>query len=177
MKLLLTSLLWLVAATACVEASAQGIDKYDTGLPVDISADSLELSKVDNTAIFKGNVIARQGKINMKADRMTVFRSEGKSDDSGPASNISRIEVGGNAFFATPLETAKGDKGVYDVLKKQILLLGNVVLTREKNVLKGDRLEYNLATGKSNLTAGGTAAEQGGPQKGRVRGYFVPEKK
>jgi lipopolysaccharide export system protein LptA len=47
------------------------------------------------------------------------------------------------------------------------------VLTRDKNVLKGDRLTYNLATGKSAISGGGAAAKSGG--KDRVRALFVPD--
>ena len=81
---------------------------------------------------------------------------------------IYKIEAEGGVFFATPLETAQGDKGFYNVDTNTIDLLGNVLLTRDKNVLKGTRLTYNLQTGRSILTGGAAAGS------GRVRGLFLP---
>ena len=73
-----------------------------------------------------------------------------------------------------PQETAQGDHGVYDVDSESITLIGSVVLTRDKNVIRGARLVLNLVTGESRIEG----APAGGAQ-GRVRGRFVsgPETK
>jgi lipopolysaccharide export system protein LptA len=85
---------------------------------------------------------------------------------------ISLIEVEGNVFMATPDESAKGDKGDYQVDEKLLHLFGdNVILTRDKNILRGTEMVYNLETGRSVLTNHGTKV---GPNGGRVRGVFVP---
>lgn len=159
---------------AGAQAHAQAFDKYDTAKPITIDADSLEVLQQEQRAVFRGNVVATQGDVRLKADAMTVHYSGGAAGESsaGTGNNISRIEVVGNAFLATPSETAKGDKGVYDVSKKVIRLMGNVVLTRGQNVLKGSAAEYNLSTGKSLMTGGVSAIE--GKNGGRVRGLFVP---
>lgn len=152
---------------------AQELSNYDTDQPIEITADSLEVIQPQKKAIFKGRVLAKQGSVNLKADRMTVFYSEGGNKESG-ANAISKIEVDGNVFLATSTETAKGTKGVYDVTKKEIRLTGDVVLTREKNVLNGSSLVYNLASGKSLLT-GGVSGSTGETSGGRVRGLFIPK--
>lgn len=69
--------------------------------------------------------------------------------------------------MSSPDETAQGDSGVYDIAKKQIFLTGNVVLTRGENVIRGEKLTLNMATGRSEI--------QGGKQ--RVHGIFQPPKK
>jgi len=145
----------------------------DHDKPVEIVADTLEVLQANKKAIFTGNVVATQGSINMKANSMVVHYRDGAQAGgaSGAAGQgIYKIEAKGNVFFASPQETAQGDEAVYNVDTDTIDLLGNVLLTREKNVLKGTRLNYNLATGRSMLSGGATV--QGGG--GRVRGLFLP---
>ena len=77
-----------------------------------------------------------------------------------------------NVFVSSPQETAQGDHGVYDVDSESITLIGSVVLTRDKNVIRGARLVLNLVTGESRIEG----APAGGAQ-GRVRGRFVPGQK
>lgn len=166
-------MLFMMVLAISTPVFAQTIDTRDSKSPVDISADSLEVLQKENKAVFSGNVIARQDNITLRADKMVVY----KATDGAPDGNaISKIEVIGNVLLATSQEGAKADSGTYFVPNKLIMLDGNVVLTRDKNVLKGSRLEYSMATGKSLLTGGANAATlDGGKSGGRVRGLFVPK--
>ena len=166
--------------------------KYDTKLPVEISADNLEVQQIESRATFKGNVIAVQGKIRLKSDKMIVHykqkdakavkpgepsvakqSSDTTKDATSGMGAISIIEVEGNVLLATPEESAKGDRGNYQVDEKVLHLSGdNVVLTRGQNILRGTELEYNLESGHSMLTNKG--AKVGGTNGGRVRGVFMP---
>lgn len=143
--------------------------------PVEISSDMLDVQQDKNQAIFSGNVIATQGNINMRAEKMVVhYRNAGgdSSSDGAMGKGISQIDASRGVIFSNATDTAKGDAAVYDVDAQTLDLTGNVLLTRDKNILKGTRMNYNLATGRSVLTAGGSAvAGQGG---GRVHGLFVP---
>lgn len=174
---------------------AQQPAKLSKDEPIEIVSDALEVIQAEHRAIFTGNVIATQGKVHMKADKMIVFyRDENKGDaaaetapkatapEVAPApeeeagaigKGIYRIESEGNVFFSSPTETAQGDKSIYTVDDDTINLMGNVLLTRGGNVLKGTTLVYNLKTGRSLLT--GQAVTAGG--NGRVRGLFIPEEK
>ena len=157
--------MWLLAASA----HAQSLDSKQ---PIEISADTLEVLQNEQRAIFSGNVVAKQGNINMKAARMLVhYKSGGAGGDAtGAVKGISRIEADGGVFFASPRETAQGARATYDVDSETIQMVGDVVLTRDKNVLKGTQMVYNLATGKSMLSAAGPSGAGGG----RVKGLFVP---
>jgi lipopolysaccharide export system protein LptA len=105
----------------------------------------------------------------MRSDIMTVFYHDAANGATGKG--IYRIDADGNVIFTTPTETAKGDKGIYNVDADTIDLMGNVLLTRGPNVLKGTKVVYNLATGRSVLTSG---AEGTISSTGRVRGLFMP---
>lgn len=165
-------------------AAAMGT-KVDTKLPVEISADNLEVLQKENKAIFKGNVIAVQGKMRMNADKMVVhYRQKAAGDapakpaaspsPAGDMGAVSQIEVIGHVLIVTPEESAEGDVGNYDVDKKFLTLTGdNVILTREQNILRGKSIEYDMATGRSVLTNKTDGAAAKGDN--RVRGVFVPK--
>ncbi len=158
---------------------AQGPIELDSNQPIEISADSLEVLQDTSKAVFNGNVEALQGNIKMNAQRMEVFyRQQDQQNTTANIGAVSRIEVIGDVMFTTPTETAKATKGIYDVDKQMITLVGNVILSRDKNTLKGGRLDYNLKTQKSLLTSGtGQKSVDGkvSPSSGRVKGVFVPK--
>lgn len=140
--------------------------------PIEISSDQLEVRQKDQVAVFTGNVLAVQGEMNLRSDKMTVYYRQNEEENEGKES-VSRIDVDGNVFISNPSETASGTKGIYDVDKNELRLLGDVTLTREQNVLKGNALIYDMTTGKSVLSR----TEGSKPSEGRVRALFVPSKK
>lgn len=159
-----------------VPAYGQSLAGGNSNAPIEINADRLEVVQSDQKAIFSGNVEATQDKIKLNSDRMTVFYRP--AGEEGGQSGVSRIEVAGNVKMNTPTESASGDQGVYNVDNKQILMFGNVLLRRDKNVLNGQRLEYNLETGRSLLTSGDAGAPVGNEgSTGRVKGVFIPKAK
>lgn len=175
MKILRIAFLLLAAAAA--PAQAQDM-KMDGKQPIEITADSLEVSQKEQQATFIGNVVAVQGAMKITSDRMKVFYRVGEQTKGG-AQAISRIEVQGNVFMTNTSETARSKSGVYDVDANKLHLKTDVVLTRGENVVKGDALEYDLTTGKSQIVgagaiAGGSAGNAEGGSGGRVRGLFVP---
>jgi len=155
------ALLVLIALTvpAAAQAPARGQDAQQ---PIEISADSLEVKQNQNLAVFRGNVDAVQGAFRLRANEVLVHYRPGQ----GGTSNISRIDATGKVRFETATETAQGETGVYDVVEQVVVLTGDVRLTRDKNVLRGDRLTLNLQTGESRIE---------GPS--RVKGLFQPQKK
>lgn len=153
-------------------AEDMGISR-DSSKPVEITADSLEVLQVENKAIFTGDVQAKQGDLDIRSEKMTVYYKKGDKKQKGDASKISRVEIDKNVFISTKQETAKGDKGVYDVDASVITLEGNVTLTSLKNIVKGQKLVYNIKTGQSKMISGSGKSGVGG-KKERVRGVFVP---
>ncbi len=194
-------LLCFVLPISAAAQMAGGAD--NSGKPIDISSDTLEVDQTQQIAVFTGNVVAIQGTMNLHSDRMTVYYTR-KDDPSAPktpeasvpvpaapkktpaasgtmpaagaTSAISKIVVEGHVVLATPEESAQGVHGVYQVDQKIFHLTENVILTRGKNILRGTKLDYNLANGRSVLVGAGNAqipASNGG----RVRGLFVPDEK
>lgn len=171
MKQLCLAILFSLMSVASLAAIG---DPGQNDKPVEITANSLEVLQSERKAIFKGAVKAVQGDVTLSADEMTVFyKKSGSGEESaGGFGAVSRIEATGNTLLTTPEETASGDKGIYEVDQKKVHLLGNVELTRDKNILRGTRLEYSFATGRSLVTSDTKAGESSG---GRVRAIFVPK--
>ncbi len=166
---------WLALGANAARAQLDPGASHDTSLPIEITADSLEVEQERQLATFTGNVDAVQGDLILKADKLIVHYKSG----TGGQNNVSRIVAEGNVFLASPDSTAQGDHGVYDVEGDSMVLTGNVVLTRDENVIRGNRLTLDLVTGKSRMEgAAEVAGATGAPAKGdRVKALFVPKSK
>lgn len=165
-----------IALTA-LSASAQDM-KLDAKQPIEITADSLEVAQKEQQAVFEGNVVAVQGKMRITSHRMKVFYRSGEQVRDN-AQSISRIEVDGDVFMTNASETARSKSGVYNVDENILILKNDVVLTRGESVVKGEVLEYDLVSGKSQIVGAGVTTNKNGiktedGKKGRVRGLFMP---
>ncbi len=172
-SLLLVAVLLTPAATQAQSALSGA--NFDTNQPIEILADSLEVQQEKQIATFEGNVQVIQGEIRLKAAKLLVYYAENqgkKNKDGSSPPNIRKIDAYGDVFLSSPRETAKGDKGFYDVINKKIQLNGNVVLTQGQNILRGQKMTLDLVSGKSRIDGTGS-----GGNTGRVRGIFVPQKK
>ncbi len=164
------ALVGLCALAQAPWAQDAGTRAHDTNQPIEINADSLEVDQEKRIATFRGNVVAIQGDIRLRADTLRVHYREGEDRGDEVGATIARIDAFGNVFMSSPSETAQGEDGVYDVENRVITLLGSVVPTRGENVIRGHRLVLDLATGRSRVDGGATGGE-------RVRALFVPAKK
>ena len=147
----------------------------DSNEPIEITADTLEWMENDRIAIARGDADAVQGRYRLYADELTAYLSEPDSDpdageESGRAGKIRRIDADGNVRFVTPEEVVTGAVGTYDVERRLVHLEGGVVMTQGENIVRGDRLDMDLDTGVSTVSAV-ESSESGG----RVSALFVPE--
>lgn len=168
---LLAMALFLLGAALSATGRAQvpgGLGSHDTSQPIEIVADRLTVEQTAGRAVFAGNVQATQGEMLLGADNLVVFYDLG-NDDAAPGQAISRIEVAGNVKIASAEESAVGKEGFYDVTGGRIELTGDVVLTREANVIRGDKLEIDLERQQATMSA-----SPGRPAGERVRALFRP---
>lgn len=158
----LPALILAVSGSAAF-AQSGGIDmgKHDFSAPINVSADQFVGDLNTKVGTYIGNVIIVQGDFKLRADKVSVHEVDGKP---------SFIDGAGNVLFTSTSGNASGDTGVYDLNTKNITLDGKVVLTKEKNVMRGTHLVMNMETGKAQLTAKGAGG-------GRVQGVFTPPPK
>jgi lipopolysaccharide export system protein LptA len=114
----------------------------------------------------------------MRCKSLTVFydddaRARGmKAAEPGPGGSrqIRRIEAKGGVVVVQKDHNATGDSATFNMRENTVVLVGNVVVTRGVDVLRGQRLTVDLASGVSKM------------DHGRVEGLFHagsrnPEKK
>lgn len=175
----LGSALAAAAAAALTLSPAIGqpvsaLQGFDTGAPVDVAADRIEVQDRADRAIFSGDVVVRQGALRLNASRLTIAYS-----DTGGI-EIERIEASGGVRLTSPTETARSRFAVYDLDERIITMVDGVTLERGESVLRGGRLVLDLDSGRAVLDGAATGAAAPGvdaPPSGRVTGRFtVPQR-
>jgi lipopolysaccharide export system protein LptA len=139
--------------------------------PVQIEAASLEVRDKDKVATFSGNVVVTQGDTTMRCKSLLVYYDgDGKASGGmkaaqpgpGGSSSIRKLEALGGVHVTQKEQTATGEKGLFDMKSNSITLSGNVLITQGQNVLRGERLVVDVATGAARV------------EGGRVSGVFIP---
>jgi lipopolysaccharide export system protein LptA len=90
---------------------------------------------------------------------------------AGSDSKISRVDAQGHVVIHNALDTGKGDFGVYKADTGIATLIGNVVIERGKDVIRGQRGVMDLNNNVSRMMPG--AGPGATPE--RVQGLFVRE--
>jgi lipopolysaccharide export system protein LptA len=145
--------------------------------PIQIEAASLEVRDKQKEATFTGDVKVVQGDTTMKSKSLVVFYDGAKSTDQpsgnappakgadknqikaaqpgpGGSSSIRRLEARGNVIVTQKDQVVTGDAAIFDTRSNLVTMQGGsgkVVLTKGKNVLRGDRLIVNMTTGTSRV--------------------------
>ena len=180
----------LAAGDAGAQSAMQGVPNAMQGFsqnrdqPIQIEAASLEMRDKKKEATFAGNVKVIQGDTTMTSKTLVVFydstsppaaapAANSKSAKSAPiqsatpgpggSSSIRRLEAKGNVVVTQKDQVVTGETAVFDTKANMITMLGGIVLTQGKNVLRGDRLMVDMATGVSRVES----------DSGRVQGLFI----
>jgi lipopolysaccharide export system protein LptA len=157
--------------------------------PIQIEAASLEMRDKKKEATFAGNVKVVQGDTTMTSKTLVVFYDSTPSPAApaaapaansktvaksapmpiqsatpgpGGSSSIRRLEARGNVVVTQKDQVVTGETAVFDTKTNLITMLGGIVLTQGKNVLRGDRLMVDMTTGVSRVES----------DSGRVQGLF-----
>ena len=162
-----------LATTAAAFAQARepvsALKGHNSDAPIDLTADRLEVQDRADRAMFSGNVHVKQDELTLDTTRLTVAYS------SSGGVQIKRLDASGGVTVRSPSETASGSFGIYDLDRKLITLVGNVVLQRQGSQLSGQRLVIDLDSGRAVIDGGPAGVGQSG---GRVTGHFtVPQRR
>jgi lipopolysaccharide export system protein LptA len=147
------------AAAPAKPAANPMLGKHDNSAPIHVAADNFGSDVKAENGDYVGNVIITQGDMKMRADRVHFDTTKG---------NLSIITAFGNVVVDAPNGTGTGDHGVYDLETHLVTLTGKVVLTKQKNVMRGTKLVMDLTTNLAHLTADGS-------QHGRVEATLIPK--
>jgi lipopolysaccharide export system protein LptA len=152
--------------------------------PIQIEAASLEMRDKKKEATFSGNVKVVQGDTTMTSKSLVVFYDSNSAPVPSPASgakaaksapmqaatpgpggssSIRRLEARGSVVVTQKDQVVTGETAVFDTRANLITMLGGIVLTQCKNVLRGDRLFVDMTTGVSRVES----------DSGKVQGLFI----
>jgi lipopolysaccharide export system protein LptA len=121
-----------------------GAIRADPTLPVEVTADTLDVNQADGTAVFTGNVVVGQGVMRLSARRVrVVYNAE--------ADGIERMEAEGDVVLVNGPDAAEADRAEYSVSSGVVVMTGDVLLTQGANALTSDRMTVNLTTGTANM--------------------------
>jgi len=142
--------------------------------PVKIDAASLEVRDRSKVATFSGNVHLVQGDTTLRCKTLVVYYDGDTTGGpsvtaatAGPTGSqqIRRMEAKGGVLVTQKDQTATGESAIYDMKDNTVTLIapsgGSVAVTQGGNVMKGDRLVVDLASGVSHL-------------KGNISGLIIP---
>ena len=159
LPILLVAPLALATAAAAVAQSREPVSAlkgHNSDAPIDLTADRLEVQDRADRAMFSGNVKVRQDELTLDTSRLTVAYS------SSGGVQIKRLDASGGVTVRSPSETARGSFGIYDLDRKLITLVGNVVLERQGSQLSGQRLVIDLDSGRAVIDGGPAGVGQSG---------------
>ena len=146
-------------ADAKTAAGTALVFKTDPNAPIDVDADRLDVDDRAKRAVFKGDVHAAQGDFAVRTATLTAHYTgkAGLADQMNAATadqpaQLTRIEARGKVIVTSKNgQKATGDWANFDVKANQVTVGGDVVLTQEKNVVRGTRLVIDMTTGKSTI--------------------------
>lgn len=154
----------LIAGTAQAQPANSALAGHDSGAPVDVAADRIELQDRDDRVLFIGDVVVQQAQLTLRTARLRVaYAASGGID-------IQRLDASGGVTVTSPSETARGDYAVYDLGAGLITLVGDVELQQGPNRIQGQRLTIDLDSGRAVIDGGPAGV---GQQGGRVTGRFT----
>jgi lipopolysaccharide export system protein LptA len=157
--------------------------------PIQIEAAALEMIDKKKEATFSGNVKVVQGDTTMTSKKLVVFYDASQPAATAPppgqkaasksavaasapmqsatpgpggSSSIRRLEARGSVVVTQKDQVVTGETAVFETKTNLITMVGGVVLTQGKNVLRGDRLMVDMTTGVSRVES----------DNGRVQGLF-----
>jgi lipopolysaccharide export system protein LptA len=169
-----------VAGAAVAQHAAMGVPNAMQGFsqnrdqPIHIEAPVLEVRDKKKEATFSGNVKVVQGDTTLTSETLVVFYEQAPAPDPAPGANskaaaksappmqsetagpggnssIKRLEARGSVVVTQKDQVVTGETAVFDTKANLITMLGGVVLTQCKNVLRGDRLLVDMTTGVSRV--------------------------
>jgi lipopolysaccharide transport protein LptA/LPS export ABC transporter protein LptC len=137
--------------------SAAGVFKTDPNAPIDVESYRMEIDDKAKQAVFKGDVRAAQGDFVLRTATLRAYYTgqAGLADQANAATKkqaaeLTRIQAQGKVIVDSKNgQKATGDWATFDVKNNTVTLGGDVVLTQDKNIVRGTQLSIDMATGQS----------------------------
>ncbi len=161
------SLRMALAALLCAGATCFAADSQP--VPINIEANRMISQENANSVVFIGNVDARQGKLTIRSDEMTVYYTGAKNNKNKQAtSQMEKLACKNNVKIVQGDWLGTGDRMDYFAKERKVVLSGNAKAWQGRNMVSGKTIIYYLDEKRS-------VVEQDETTKSRVRAILHPE--
>ncbi|MCF2988401.1 lipopolysaccharide transport periplasmic protein LptA [Neisseria gonorrhoeae] len=140
----------------------------DSRRPIQIEADQGSLDQANQSTTFSGNVIIRQGTLNISASRVNVTRGESVRAEGSPV-RFSQTLDGGKG-------TVRGQANnvTYSSAGSTVVLTGNAKVQRGGDVAEGAVITYNTKTEVYTINGSTKSGAKSASKTGRVSVVIQP---
>ena len=115
--------------------------------PIDITSDTVEADQKQNTATFKGNVIAKQEDVTLYANTLLIIYDP-------DTKKLREIIATGNVKVVQLDRRATGQKATFDQDANKVVLDGDAVVREGTNVIRGERITFYVEEERSVVEPG-----------------------
>ncbi|RKR02529.1 lipopolysaccharide export system protein LptA [Kushneria sinocarnis] len=120
----------------------------DSGKPIQVSADRLQIDDEAGTAVYTGDVHMAQGSMKLDAATVTIHRG-----NSGGVSRVTAKGGGGTRAYieqkpnpSDPLVRGWGNTLIYHADERRVEMIGNAELHQGEDTFNGGYVQYHLDT-------------------------------
>jgi len=163
MKLIRQLVVVLIAVGFTGQAAAL---KSDRDQPADIEAEDIEFDFKKGTRTYLNNVIAIQGTLRLKADKLIANYNDGALKKATMWGSLARFATRPDGKEHDVVGSAK--QIVVDHAANTLTLIGKAELTQGGEMARGDTIVYNMANDTLNVK-GGAKVGSGGKNDGKPR--------
>jgi lipopolysaccharide export system protein LptA len=174
---LLIPSVFIIALTLFLSSNAGAED--DSSEPIHIEADRMISQEQQNSVVFLGNVVAKQGDLVIRTDEMTVFYVP--EDDGAGKKNSSKVKkmiCKGNVEITQDDWVGTGKRMDYYAQDRKVILSEDAKGWQGENMVSGKTITYYLDEGRSIVEAAttdsSTGSKEDGEKPGRVKAVIHP---
>jgi lipopolysaccharide transport protein LptA len=112
-------------------------DGINKKTPLKITSDQMKSYKKRNLVSFIGHVIAYKDDMTIHADQIDVYSNTTQKE-------MEKIVATGNVKLYKEDMEGTCEQGIYEEYEKKLTLIGNAVVIKKDNVIKGSKIVYLL---------------------------------
>ncbi len=148
----------------CAHADAANRNEDE---PIRINARSVEANDKTGTVVYRGDVVAEQGQLSIRADRIEIQTRQGKTELVRATGKPVKLRQGADGESGEI--RAEAGRVDYHFSQRKIDMIGQVTLRRGEDLFTADVLHYDLIS--KSLNAAGDEKNNG-----RVHAVIQPRK-
>ena len=116
-------------------------DQYE---PISFSSDSLFFNEKTGTSELKGSVNISQGETSLSSDYAEISFNINTNE-------LERFFASGAVVLKSGNDIAMGEEAVYDFIKNELILLGDVYFSQAGSTVKAEKALINTETGSASM--------------------------